>query len=280
MGSLRRIAELLARATAACALAYLLFDRLLGDAVLRGLTAATQGALRLAAPPVVVTSLSSERDRVVLASYLSGVERPLAEWNAENLPIFLVATLGLALAAPATGARRRLEAVLLAVLTSVPVMLVTAVLQVQVTAANALATGLGLRLFDARTDALLATANQGIGVAMLLLPAVVFAFAYLRFRDDTRASAADGPVAAARGARVAEDRVGIRGLVAAAGIEICLLAGLAAIGSTAVDPRPGLARVVERNPGSTRALVALASYDALAGLRSRPGGRPGSVAAD
>jgi len=282
MGSLRRIAELLARTVAACALVYVVFDRLLGGAVLRGLTAAAQGVLRLIDRPVVLTSLSSDGDRVVIASYLSGLQRPLATWSAENLPIFLVATLGLALAAPASGARRRLETVLLAVLVSVPTMLLTAVVQLQVTAANAVRTELGLRLYGTRTESLLAAANQGIGVAMLLVPAAVFAFAYVRFREDIRGaragSVASAPLSRSARARDAGQQARIRGLAAATGIEISLLGALAAIGAAAIDPRPGLVRVAEQNPGSSRAYVALASYDALAGLhRPRPPGRTGAA---
>lgn len=267
MRSLRRIAELLARTAAACALVYFVFDRILEGVVLRGLAAAAQGALRVIDRPVVLTSLSSDGERVVIASYLSGLQRPLATWNADNLPIFLVATLGLALAAPASGLRRRLETVLLAVLVSVPTMLATVVIQVQVTAANAAGAELGLRLHGARAETLLGAANQGIGIAMLLVPAAVFAFAYVRFRE------ANG------GVRAAESR--IRGFAAAVGVVLGLLLALAAIGTAAVDPRPGLVRVAEQNPGSTRAYLALASYDALAGLHRRhPPGRTDSARAD
>lgn len=251
MGSLRRIAELLARATASCALAYLVFDRLLGSAVLHGLTAAAQGALRVIERPVVLTALASEHDRVVIASHLSGVARPLATWDAANLPIFLVATVGLALAAPARSWRRRLETLLLALVVSIPTMLATAVIQVQVTAANAARTELSLRLLDDRTEWLLGAANQGIGVAMLLVPAAVFAAAYVRFRAETTANGVGG---------------GMRGLASVAAAEVVVLAGLVAIGGAVVDPRPGLVRVLERNPGSARAYLALASHDALAGL--------------
>ena len=266
MGSLRRIAELLARTAAACALVYVVFDRILGGVVLRGLAATAQGALRMIDRPIVLTSLSSDGERVVIASYLSGLQRPLATWNAENLPIFLVATLGLALAAPASGLRRRLETVLLAVLVSVPTMLATVVIQVQVAAANAAGAELGLRLHGARAETLLGAANQGIGIAMLLVPAAIFAFAYVRFREDTPDT---------------DQQASIRGLAAAAGLEIALLGVLAALGATTVDPRPGLVRVAEQNPGSTRAYLALASYDALAGLhRRRPPGRTDSARAD
>jgi hypothetical protein len=271
MRSLRRTAELLARAIVAGALAYASFDWLLAGVVLRGLSAAAQGVLRLVQRPVVVTGLTSERDHVVLASYLTGIERPLAQWDADNLPIFLVATLALALAAPACGARRSVENALLAVLVAVPALLATTVIQVQVVAANAAQADLGLRLFDARFGALLAAANRAIGVAMLLLPAAVFAVGYVRFRDDTRRAPMAGRRApAATRASGAGDRTTLRRLAAAAALEGAVLVVLAAIGSAPVDPRPGLARLVEQNPGATGAYLALASYDALAGIGIRP----------
>jgi len=278
MGLLRRIAEILVRTAAACALAWVVFDWLLGFVVLRGLTAAAQGALRVIERPVVLTSLASEQDHVVIGSYLSGVARPFATWDAVNLPIFLVATVGLALAAPARSGRRRLETLLLALVVSIPTMLATAVIQVQVTAASAARTELGLRLLGDGAESLLAVTNQGIGVAMLLVPAAVFAVAYVRFRIDGHASGAvsgDG----------AESRVGehdgMRGLTVTAAVEVLLLATLVAIGASAVDPRPGLVRVLERNPGSPRAYLALASHDALAGLGKRSDPRRSrSVGAD
>ncbi len=256
MGSLRRIAELLARAFLTCALAYVVFDRLFGHALLHGVVAAAQGALRLIERPAVLTALSSEHDHVAITTYLSGVARPLTTWNAENLPIFLVATVGLALAAPARSARRRLATLVLALVVSVPSMVATAVIQVQVAAANVARTELGLRLWDERAEWLLGAANQGIGIAMMLVPAAVFAVAYVRFRSDAQARAGDGG-----------DR--LRGLAVVAAAEVVLLAGLVALGAAPVDPRPGLVRVLERNPGSPHAYLALASHDALSGLGKR-----------
>lgn len=256
MGSLRRIAELLARAFLACALAYLVFDRLLGSVVLRAVGAVAQGVLRLIERPAVLTGLSSGHDHVVITSHLTGIARPLTTWDAENLPIFLVATVGLALAAPARSARRRLATLLLALVVSVPTLVATAVIQVQVSAANVARTELGLRLLDDRSESLLGAANQGIGIAMMLVPAAVFAFAYVRFRADAQARTGDGGE-------------GLRGLAAVAVVEVVLLAGLVALGAAPVDPRPGLVRVLERNPDSMRAHLALASHDALAGLGKR-----------
>jgi hypothetical protein len=145
---------------------------------------------------------------------------------------------------------------LLALVVSVPTLVATAVIQVQVTAANVARTELGLRLLGDRAESLLGAANQGIGIAMMLVPAAVFAVAYLRFRTDARA-------------RTCEGRDGLRELVAVAAAEVALLAGLVAIGATPVDPRPGLVRVIDRNPDSPRAYLALASHDALAGLGKR-----------
>jgi len=266
MGLLRRSAELLARAAATCALAYVVFDLLLGSVVLRALTAAAQGVLRLVERPAVLTSLASAHEHLVIASHLTGVERPLASWNAANLPIFLVATVGLALAAPARTWRRRLDTLLLALVVSVPTMLATTVIQIQVTGANAARAELGLRLLGERAESLLAAANQGIGIAMLLVPAAVFAVAYVRFRSDRQAATAVAPVGGAAGAAA---RGGTRGLVVVAAAEVVLLGTLAALGGATVDPRPGLVRVLERNPGAPRAYLALTSHDALVGLGKR-----------
>lgn len=258
MASVGRIARLVARAAAWCALVALV-SLPLGGVVLRGVTAVAAGVLRIVDRPVVLTSLTSRGDQVVIGSHLTGLAQPLATWDATNLPIFLVATLGLALAAPAVSRRRRVQTLLAALVASVVTMVATVALQLEVTAANEARASLGLALHDRRDVAWLAAANEGIGVAMLLVPALLFASAYVRFRADGAAAPGTAP----------PRRLGLAGIAALATAVVCL--GLAAVGAAPVDPRPGLLRVVRLNPGAPQAHQALASYDALAAIGMRMG---------
>ena len=253
MASFGRIARLLARTAASCALVYAVCLPI-GGGILRVITAAAGGVLRLVERPVVLTSLASHGDRVVIATYLSGSEQPLVTWQAGNLPIFLVATLGLALAAPASNGWQRLETVLLGTLASVATMIATVALQLQVTASNEARARLGLELHDRSGDALLASANQGIGIAMMLLPAAIFAFAYVRFRAER---------AEATPARPAGGRRHLAGIAVTSALACSVFLGLVGLGRTTVDPRPGLARVVELNPAALNAHLALTYYDTV-----------------
>jgi hypothetical protein len=264
MASLGRIARLLARVVAAGTLVYLAC-LLTGDGLLRATTAAARGVLRLVERPAILTSLSSGDAHVVIATYLSGVERPLATWDATNLPIFLVATLGLALAAPARDVWQRLATVLLAGLSSVVTMVATVVVQLQVTASNEARARLGLLLYDQRGESLLASANQAIGIAMLLVPAAVFAFSYVRFRERGEADAGE---AGANSRRASGWQRPFR-LAAGSALASLIFFGLVRLGATTVDPRPGLLRVVELNPAAYQARLALTSYDAVIALHRR-----------
>lgn len=251
MRSVGRIARLVVRSAAACALVYVVCLPL-EHAILRVVTAAAGGVLRIVDRPAVLTALRVDGERVVVMTHLTGSAQPLAPWDARNLPIFLVATLGLALAAPARGAVRRVENVVAASLLAFGTMVATVALQLEVTAGNAARASLGLALRTRRADALLGVLNEGIGVAMLLVPATVFAVAYLRWRA---APAGDTDGRERRGVRLAA--------AAAVAVAVATLVVLAAIGGMPVDPRPGLVRVIELNPDAPSAHLALAYHDTL-----------------
>ena len=52
--------------------------------------------------------MSARKSSILLESYLSGRVEPVASWGAENIHIFVVASLALVLAAPAPGWPRRI----------------------------------------------------------------------------------------------------------------------------------------------------------------------------
>lgn len=255
MRPIARAGSVVARAALCCALVYVVCMQV-SALLLRAITLAAAAILSLVDRPAIITGLSSDADRVLVTTHLRGFAEPLVSWDAGNLDVFLVATLGLALAMPASSGWLRLRGALVATLAGFLVMVITAVIQLQVITDNEARATLGLRLHGERGHAILGVANQWIGVMMLLLPAVVFSLAYLQLRGG------HAPPGAASSA-------GARSIFAPGALLVLMvlaLVALARLRTVDVDPRPGLLRVIELNPDAAQPRLALACHDHLSAL--------------
>jgi len=261
MTSRARSARLVVRSVACCALVYLALLPLHG--LLTRVSAATAlQLLSLADPPSIISGVTTHGSDVEIFTHLTGLEAPLGTWNGENLPVFLVAALGLALAIPSSSPREKLGIVLWAALAATAVTLATATIQLQVTAVNLAHARFGLALVSPRGQALLEVANRSINLVMLLLPAAVLVLGH-------------GPARAGAATAVPRGRLRTPLLVLLAG---SVLGGLIALGRPQPgDPAAVLERVLALNPGAPAAAMARAFRR---GDHALPRVHPGTDCAD
>lgn len=218
------------------------------------LAAAAERLLWLVARPALITGLTADGGRILIASVLDEGQRPIAALNPQSVDFFVIAPLALSLAAPVRpGGRRGALAVLALVcggLWSVAVVMVESQ-SVLRTHAGA---SLGMALFSEGAARRLALLNAILVEAgMILLPGAFFV-------AGTTWSLRSSPIDSRRALR--------RALVAA------LAAVVPVAGAAAAARRPGrpdaLAAwesILALNPGSVPALVNV-------GVRREEEGRP------
>jgi len=257
MGPLRSSASFVLRAAVGCALVYLALLPL-RDAIVRAIAASAGAVLWLVDRPTAISRLASAGDQVTISTHLAGVEQAIGAWNGENLPVFLVAALGLALAVPVGDQWRRVEVVLWAALAAALVTIAAAAIQLQVATVNWAGAALGLALLSPSGRMILTAASQSINVVMLLLPASILLFAYVAHRATPRHAAR-----AAGGARR------VAAPLLACGVVPAALLVLVVLRERDRDPAPALERVLALNPRAPRAFFALAAYSADAGRDRR-----------
>jgi hypothetical protein len=209
--------------------------------------------------PRLIAGLTSRGDNVLIQGYLSGRMEPLLSWSAENLHIFVVASLALVLAVPAGGwirlARRLAMTSVLVTMYSLTLMVV----QLKTDAERTASEKMGLTLTTHFEKVFLNWSNRGlIMVGMLALPAVVFLFMYVSsvFRTAAAEPAAGPPAEAVpRGGRKKWRMPAVAMLIAA----------LCALAAAFPPPNPGpeetlagLRRIVGLNPDSPQARFSLA----------------------
>jgi Flp pilus assembly protein TadD len=256
MGPLRRVASFVLRAAACCALVYAALLPL-RDVLSRAVVLAAGALLWLVDRPTPISALAADGDQVTIFTHLGGAEQAIGRWNGENLPVFLVAALGLALAVPAASRTRRAEVVLASGLAAGLVTIATAAIQIEVATVNYAHAALGLALVSSTGRATLEVLNEAINALMLLLPAAILVLGYVSHRT------------ARAGARATSERRRLGtlalGAVAVAGV----LLMLAALRARSRDPAPALERVLELNPRAPRAWFAFAAHSLAAGRDGR-----------
>jgi len=232
------------------------YVRLLSDSAYR--------VLSLTENPPIITGLSPSGNTIRLESYVSGRLAPIASWNAENIHIFVVASLALVLSFPAGGWRRMAVRVFGSVLMVFLYTLTLTVVQLRTVAGGYAAGHQGLNLYTPSQVALLDWANRGlIMVGMLLLPTFLFLTSYMSSwaRQQWNAPARETP-AALRAGRAQQLRRELRALALLATASAAILAFILVPQRdiTFEEVRGGLERIVALNPGSPDAYLALGLF--------------------
>lgn len=224
------------------------------------LTRITERLLFLVDDPPVILTLSSRGDDILLYSYLNGGVRPLALWSAENLHIYMLASVALVLAVPLQGWRRRLGflGLSLAMVTLVAVLI--CVVQVKSVAGTSAERQLGLILNSpAEKEFLDAASRLLIMVGMHLLPAFLFLVSYISFWGGPSADRMGRVIATSRRRLPAGLGTILTGLVlAVAAGGMTLLASAAPHGPA--DYLAGLTKVSRLNPASALARCSLGVF--------------------
>jgi hypothetical protein len=209
----------------------------------------------------IVTGLSTLRNEITLETFLSGRPEPTASLNAENIHIFVVAALAVALALPARGWRRLLTRMLA---TSALVFVYTLslfVVQVMTTAQSYTASYLGLNLYTPSVVAFLGVANRGlITVGMLLLPSFLLLLSYASSLQQETAGDGGKSKAVFSNRKIRKARAAwvLPGSLLAAGLALLAFVATPPDAPAAEPVRQGLERIARLNPGSAKPQFALA----------------------
>jgi tetratricopeptide (TPR) repeat protein len=219
-------------------------------AFLRLLAAATERALWLEDRATPITRLVAEADRIVISSCVSGLDRPLAVWNAWNLHFLVVACVAFALASPARrpASRLRLLALTLGIVGILGLILCFA--EVRSIAAVAARDSFGVLLDQGNAHALLERIGRTIIVlGMLAVPAFAFLTSYVgSWVAPSPTPAEPGPI----------PRGSFRS-VAALGV-VVVIAGALLARARPPDTLEALRRIQAMNPSSPRPSFGLGVY--------------------
>src|SRR2546427_248607 len=147
---------------------------------MRWLAAGAERALRLTQRPPLITSVSANGSVITIRSYVTGLGKPMASWNGQNIHFFIVATVALGLAVPLRSRMIRVKLALLAFAVGWAVSLGICIVQLETVAETYAQQYLRITLYTAREKNLLDWANQAlITFGMLFVPALLFLITYL-----------------------------------------------------------------------------------------------------
>jgi len=262
--ALRRVGKLTLRLAITYALLYAAWLPIQGGYV-RLLSDSASRVLSLTENPPIITGLSPSGNTIKLESYVSGRRAPIASWNAENIHIFVVASLALVLSFPAGGWRRMAVRVFGSVLVVFLYTLTLTVVQLRTVAGGYAAGHQGLNLYTPSQVAFLDWANRGlIMVGMLLLPTFLFLTSYMSSwaRERWTAPATRTSPETHRPGKVQKPPREWKALalVAAAGAALLAFLLTPPQDATFEEVREGLERIVALNPGSPDAYFALGLF--------------------
>jgi tetratricopeptide (TPR) repeat protein len=217
---------------------------------LRLLAAATERGLWLQDRATPITRLVAGGNRITIFSCVSGVDQPLAVWNAWNLHFLVVACIAFLLAGPTRpfASRLPLAAFTLGLVGIMGLILCFA--EVRNMAAIAAHDAFGVLIDEGKADGFLERMGRTIIVlGMLAAPAFAFLSSYVGSwamppsgRDDVR-----GPTTAS---------------AAACGVVVLMLGALAVVAGRLHPPDPleALRRIQALNPSSPRPAFSLGVY--------------------
>jgi tetratricopeptide (TPR) repeat protein len=225
------------------------------------ISSAAQRLLVFLDRPPIIARLVPDGNNVVLHTYLSGRLEPTVSWGADNLHIFVVASLALAIAAPGA---RRIERIAIASAAIFLFTLALTLVELQCVAGAYAVDHLGFRLYSPGETTLLNWASRGmVTVGMLLLPSFLFLIAFV----GTWATV-DPPIAASAPSRQPGEptarfevrkRLGWAVTLAIAAVSVVLACFLAP--SPGMEEfREGLERIAALNPSSAQAQMSLALF--------------------
>ncbi len=219
-------------------------------------------ALWLLDYPRLITRLTPQGSSILLESFLSGRPAPTVSWGAQNLHIFVVASLALVLAVRAGGWVRIIGRLAGASLLILLYTLALTLVQLKTVTERFAQSSLQMTVTTHAEKLFLNWSNRGmIMVGMIALPALLFLFTYLSSWNPPGTRKEPAPKDGREGRR---DRgLPRRWAVRAAASALAL----AVIGIGAVFPPPpvgpeetlsGLQRVLSLNPASPQAHFSLA----------------------
>lgn len=203
--------------------------------------------------PPLVTDLEVSGDTVEIRGLLYQPGQWMGRWAAGNLPIFIIAALGLAIAVPVRDAPDRVSLVGGTILACFVAMVALAAVEVTTVAASWAAGREKLTLLTGSELAFIETAHGSVDVVQMLLPAALALVAYgLLWADDGAAG-------------VAKNRWRAPVWI---WISLVFVLGLAALPVRTPDAAARLerlSRTAELNPGSAKPWLAYAEAARVAG---------------
>ncbi len=257
---MKRALSFLLRAVVGVTAVYLLWIPL-AEPTLVVVARAAEGVLSWVVVPPLVTGLEVSGEAIDIRGLLYHPGQWMGRWAAGNLPIFIIASLGLSLAVPVRGLAERAVLVGSTILACFVAMVAIGVIEVQVVAVTWAAARERLTLLSAAERSFIARAHGAMDLVQMLLPATLAVVAYglLWARDSREPSPGPRPRT-----------------VAFVWIALVVVVGLLMLPPSSPSPRARLARFAEtanRNPDSAKAWLA---YARAAQLVS---GAPGAAAA-
>jgi tetratricopeptide (TPR) repeat protein len=220
---------------------------------LRLLAAATERALWLEDRATPITRLVAEADSIIISSCVSGLDRPLAVWNAWNLHFLVVACVAFVLASPARRPASRLRLVVLTLGIVGILGLTLCFAEVRSIAAVAARHAFGVLLYQGTTNALLEGIGRSIIVlGMLAVPAFAFLTSYVGSWSSAR-PAGPGPITRASSR-----------FAAALGVVVVFAFALLGL-ARPPDTLEALRRIQAMNPSSPRPSFSLGVYQEAQG---------------
>jgi hypothetical protein len=155
-----------------------------------------RAVLAIATWPPVVTDLLAHRNSIEIRADLLEPLQSIGRWDASNLAVFLVASLGLVLAAPSRDAKMRLAWIGAALWIALLTMIAVCALEAEVATVNYAAAKLDWILIGPGAQRLLEHALTATDAAVLLVPAAFALAAYVTtFAEAPRSTTAEKGIA-------------------------------------------------------------------------------------
>lgn len=214
---------------------------------------ATESVLSWVWSPPLVTSLEAAGEDVDIRGILLQPGQWMGRWAAGNLPVFVIASFGLALAVPVRDRGVRVALAAGTLLVCFVAMVAISAVEVVVVSASWADRRAGLLLLSESQRLFFVEAHGAIGVLQMLLPATLAVLAYAMLWAQEGEAHEDAPVSW---------RPAV-GLVLAL-LTVVGVSALPAPTPTSAEVVARLSRTAERNPASAEVRLALAAAEGRA----------------